>query len=196
MLDWSGEELSRDVSLLEKIRAARLSFSDRVCRASGLKNDKHLSQLRSEPTYLMAEFLYSMKVYGVRTAEDIGRFADLHNDYVVSLTKDPSKLQRLGLSMDRALASMFTADIKPRLLQNWSEREGAIDQSNLARFLVAVMSAETCRKVLIDFEAAGFVIRNRSPYGTVVICSTGAIEEIFGEMLRDLRSELQTIEFA
>jgi DNA-binding MarR family transcriptional regulator len=134
-----------------------------------------------------------VKVYGISTVEDIERFADLHNDYVVSLTRDPAKLQRLGLTQDRALGSMFTADTKPRLIQNWSERAGAIDQSNLARFLVAVMSSETCRKVLIDFEAAGFIQRQRSPYGTVVVWSTGRIEEIFAEMLRDLRNGLQEL---
>jgi hypothetical protein len=190
MLEWNGDELALDVSLLEQVRAARINFSDRVCAASAGKDEKHLVQLRSEPTYLMAEFLYSMKVFGINTAEDIERFADLHNDYVVSLTRDPAKLQRLGLSQDRALASMFTADTKPRLIQNWAERAGAIDQSNLARFLVAVMSSETCRKTLIDFETAGFMQRKRSPYGTMVVWSTGRIEEIFGEMLRDLRHAL------
>ncbi|MGR9250342.1 hypothetical protein [Rhizobium leguminosarum] len=193
MLEWNGDELALDISLLEQVRAARIGFSDRVCAASASKDDKHLAQLRSEPTYLMAEFLYSMKVFGISTAEDIERFADLHNDYVVSLTRDPAKLQRLGLSQDRALASMFTADTKPRLIQNWAEKSGAIDQSNLARFLVAVMSSETCRKTLIDFATAGFMQRKRSPYGTMVVWSTGMIEEIFGEMLRDLRLSLQQL---
>ncbi|HVK91239.1 MAG TPA: hypothetical protein VM468_07535 [Mycoplana sp.] len=190
MLDWAGEELALDVSLLEQIRTARLNFSDRVCAASTLTEEKHLAQLRSEPTYLMAEFLYSMKAFGISTSEDIERFADLHNDYVVSLTRDAAKLRRLGLTQERALGSMFTADTKPRLIQNWAERPGAIDQSNLARFLVAVMSSETCRKTLIDFEAAGFMQRSRSPYGTVLVWSTGRIEEIFGEMLRELRHRL------
>ncbi|TBY82598.1 hypothetical protein [Rhizobium leguminosarum] len=193
MLEWNGDELALDISLLEQVRAARINFSDRVCAASASKDDKHLAQLRSEPTYLMAEFLYSMKVFGISTAEDIERFANLHNDYVVSLTRDPAKLQRLGLSQDRALASMFTADTKPRLIQNWADKSGAIDQSNLARFLVAVMSSETCRKTLIDLETAGFMQRKRSPYGTMVVWSTGMIEEIFGEMLRDLRLGLQQL---
>lgn len=96
MLEWNGDELALDISLLEQVRAARINFSDRVCAASASKDDKHLAQLRSEPTYLMAEFLYSMKVFGISTAEDIERFADLHNDYVVSLTRDPAKLQRPG----------------------------------------------------------------------------------------------------
>lgn len=190
MLNWASEEMALDVSLLEQIRGARIGFSDRVCAASASSSEKHLAQLRSEPTYLMAEFLYSLKVFNIATVDDIERFADLHNDYVVSLTRDPPKLHRLGLTQERALAAMFTGDTKPRLIQNWSERPGAIDQSNLARFLVAIMSSETCRKTVIDFEAAGFMQRNRSPYGTVVVWSTGRVEEIFGEMLRDLREGL------
>lgn len=191
MLDWTGDELALDVGVLERIRAARISFSERVCAASLLEDEKHLAQLRSEPTYLMAEFLYSMKVFGIAAIEDVERFADLHNDYIVSLTRDPAKLKRLGLTRERALAAMFTADTKPRLMQNWSERAGAIDQSNLSRFLFSVMSTETCRKTVIDFEAAGFMHRQRSPYGTVVVWSSGKIEEIFGGMLRDLRHSLR-----
>ena len=193
MLEWTGDELALDVSILEQIRAARIDFSSRVCAASAVDEEKHLAQLRSEPTYLMAEFLYSMKVFGISTSEDVERFVDLHNDYIVSLTRDPAKLKRLGLTQERALAAMFTADTKPRLMQNWSERPGAVDQSNLSRFLFSVMSSETCRKTVIDFEAAGFMCRQRSPYGTVVVWSTGKIEQIFAEMLRDLRHRLRAL---
>lgn len=188
--DWNPDELALDRSLLESIRQARLSFGETVSAASGCAEPKHLVQLRSEPAYQMAEFLYSLRVYGIEAVEDLDRFVGLHNDYVVSLTRDAAKLRRLGLTEERALASMFTADTRPRLLQNWKERPGAIDQSNLARFLVAVMSTETCRKILIDFELAGFIKRERSPYGTVVVWSTGTVERIFGEMLRDLRRDL------
>lgn len=191
--DWDEQELALDRGLLESIRGARIAFGDGVCGASRCGDPKHLAQLRSEPTYQMAEFLYSLRVYGIETVADLERFAELHNDYVVSLTRDAAKLRRLGLTHERALASMFTADTRPRLLQNWKDRQGAMDQSNLARFLVAVMSTETCRKVLIDFELAGFLNRERSPYGTVVVWSTGLIEEIFGGMLRDLRGRLQAL---
>ena len=55
---------------------------------------------------------------------------------------------------ERALESMFTADTMPRLLQHWRESAGAIDQSNLARLLMGVMSTETCRKVVLAFADA------------------------------------------
>jgi len=40
-------------------------------------------------------------------------------------------------------------------------------QSNLARFLAALMSTETCRKIVVACAQAGFLLRERNPYGTI-----------------------------
>jgi hypothetical protein len=115
----------------------------------------------------------------------------LHNQYIVQLLDDPIKMARLGLTSARLLDAMFTADTLPRLIQNWETRAGAIDQSNLARFLVTLMSAETCRKVLVACESAGFVERTRTSSGATVICSTGVLEQLFGSYLRAIRKRIQ-----
>jgi hypothetical protein len=104
--------------------------------------------------------------------------------------KDPAKIARLGLTAARLIDAMFTADTMPRLLQNWRERPGAIDQSNLARLLVLVMSTETCRKVVMACSTAGFLARERTAYGTALIFSNGRIENVFGSCIRDLRRRL------
>jgi hypothetical protein len=187
---WDPEALASDLLLLESIRWSRLAFSELACSESGSKDAKVLAQLRTEPIYQLAEFYFSLKAFGIVEAEHLDRFADLHNDYIVALTQDKAKLARLGLTEDRALAAMFTADTRPRLVQNWRERKGAIDQSNLARFLVAVMSTETCRKAVIDCEAAGLLSRERTPYGTILVISSGRIETIFGQCLRELRKRI------
>ncbi|WP_181708491.1 hypothetical protein [Chthonobacter rhizosphaerae] len=189
--DWDAREVALDTGLLERVRLARLMFSDRLCQSCERPDPKLIEQLRSEAVYQMAEFLFSMKAYGIVSVEDLERFAEIHNDYIVSLTRDRAKLARLGLTEERALAAMFTADTKPRLLQNWADRPGAIDQSNLARFLVTIMSTETCRKVVIDLELGGFVARQRSAYGTILVWSKGRIEDLFGQMLRDLRRDVE-----
>ena len=184
---WDPDGVAADLVLLESVRWSRLAFSERVCSLSTSRDPKILAQLRTEPVYQMAEFYFSLKAFGIVDAEDLDRFADLHNAYIASLTQDKAKLARLGLTEDRALAAIFTSDTRPRLVQNWREHKGAIDQSNLARFLVAVMSTETCRKAVIDCEAAGFMARDRTPYGTILVSSTGVIESVFGQCLRDLR---------
>lgn len=184
---WNAE-----LALLGHLRWSRKEFQDRVCAASQSRKDGTLETLRLEATYQFAEFLFLIRAQQIETEADIQRLAELHNQYIVDLIQDPAKLDRMGLSKERALEAMFTADTMPRLLQNWRDRPGAIDQSNLARLLMSVMSTETCRKVIVACAEAGFVDRARTPYGTMLVQSSGAIENIFGTILRELRSRIQS----
>jgi hypothetical protein len=183
-------ELEPDLTLLESLRWARKEFLDRVCEESASRNDDVLATLRLEATYQVAEFLYLVRARGIETEEQIGMLAELHNAYVVDLSKDAAKAARLGLSRDRLLDAIFTADTLPRLRHHWAEQPGTLDQSNLARFLAALMSTETCRKVIVACGEAGFLVRTRSAYGTILVRSTGALEQIFGRSLRDLRRRI------
>lgn len=115
----------------------------------------------------------------------------MHNQYIVDVTKDSVKLARLGLTRDRLLDAIFTADTLPRLLHHWAERPGTLDQSNLARFLVTLMSTETCRKVVVACAAAGFLERERSPYGAMLVRSVGTLERLFAGGLRELRCRIR-----
>ena len=65
------------------------------------------------------------------------------------------------------------------------------DQVPLARFLATVMSAETCRKVVVACGVAGFLAREKSPYGTMLISSRGSLERILGECIRDARKRAE-----
>jgi hypothetical protein len=183
---WNAE-----LALLEHLRWSRKEFQERVCTAAQSKKDGTLETLRLEATYQLAEFLFLIRGRHIETEADIQRLAELHNQYIVDLMKDPAKMERMGLNKERALDSMFTSDTLPRLLQNWRDRPGAIDQSNLARLLMSVMSTETCRKVIVACAEAGFIDRTRTPYGTMLVQSKGTLEDIFGSILRDLRSRIQ-----
>lgn len=183
-------DIDRDLRLLESLRWGRMHFVERLCEASATSDESVLATLRLEATYQIAEFFFLLQARGIASADDIRTLAELHNEYIVSLTKDPAKLKRLGLNMARALDAMFTADVMPRLVQNWNENNRAIDQSNLARLLVSVMSAETCRKIVVACAEAGLLAREKSPYGTILVRSTGMLEQIFGAYLAGLRSRI------
>jgi hypothetical protein len=187
--DPSGVE--RDLILLENFRWARKEFIQRLCTTSSTQDERVLITLRSEGAYQLAEFYYLLRVRDISTPDAIGTLAELHNAYIVELMKDRAKIARLGLNEARLLDAMFTADTMPRLLQNWREQPGAIDQSNLARLLVLVMSTETCRKVVMACSSAGFLAREKTPYGTTVVCSQGQLESIFGSCIRDLRHRIE-----
>jgi hypothetical protein len=179
-----------ELELLESLRWSRKEFMDRLCADSKSTETRVLGVLRLEATYQLAEFYFLLRARRIETDADIQRLAELHNQYVVDIMRDPAKMERLGISRERALESMFTADTMPRLLQHWRQSMGAIDQSNLARLLMSVMSTETCRKVVVACAEAQFLVREKTPYGTVLVFSNGTLERIFGSCLRDLRTRL------
>ena len=184
------KETENDLVFLECCRWMRKEFTERVCDASASRADNVLAILRLEATYQLAEFYYQLAARALRNAEQIEALTGLHNEYIAELTKDRDKMERMGLANDRLIDAMFTIDTLPRLLQNWRDKPGAIDQSNLARFLATVMSTETCRKVVVACGQAGFLARERTPYGTILISSCGGLECILGECIRDARHRL------
>lgn len=180
-------ELEADLTLLEHLKSGRKAFVEELCSASRQQTEEVLSALRTESTYMIAEFFYLLRAHRIDTAEQLQRLAELHNRYISELIADKERMTRFGLSPDRLLDAIFTGDTMPRLIQHWSERPGAIDQSNLARFLVTLMSAETCRKIVVACEQAGFLNRERAPAGAAIIISSGLVEEIFARYVRGLR---------
>lgn len=179
-----------DLDLLENMRWAAKEFENRICAASMCQEPATISVLRLSPTYQFAEFFYLLRAQCIEDTEQVRALAELHNDYLARITRDRPKMQRLGLRDDRLLDAIFTADTMPRLLQQWRDEPGAIDQSNLARFLVTTMSSETCRKLIVASTEAGFLTRTRSAYGTVVVRSTGVMEQVFGRCLREMRERV------
>ena len=184
------DEIEADLALLESLRWSKKEFFDRICQESRSQDEKILSVLRLEPTYQFAEFYYLLRARRIETEDDIQRLADIHNKYIVNLTKDPKKMARLALNSERLLDAMFAADTMRRLGQIWHDRLGTLDQSNLARLLVLVMSTETCRKIAVACANAGFLQREESPYGMMLVLSNGVLELVFGGCIRDLRQRI------
>ena len=163
----AGTGLADDLAFLEQVRWFRMTLSDRICAQSATSDEKVLHLLRQEPAGQIAEFYYLLACQNIKDAAQIDRLAELHNAYVVDVTKNEKKMNRLGLTRDRLLDAMCTADTRPRLIQNWSEEPGSIDQSKRARFLAVEMSPATCRKILVACADAGFLVRTQTPDATV-----------------------------
>ena len=134
-----------------------------------------------------AEFFFTIAAMGLNGADDIGILADLHNDRIDELLRDAGAIRRRGLNKDRLLKAIFTSDVRPRLEQIWRETPGALDQSNLARFLVTQMSGETVRKLVLASEAAGFMVRAEHPFKVMIVTSTGILESTMAECLNEMR---------
>jgi hypothetical protein len=189
-------QVMADLNVIETFRWYRMIFAERLTAASRSQDSDILEMLRLEATYQLAEFYYGLKAHGIESERDVEKLADAHNDYIAGLTNDPAKMRRLGLSKDRLLEAMFTADTRPRLVEIWRQQPGAVDQSNLARLLTVVMSAETCRRVVVACAEAGFLERRDTIYGTKVIVSNGVLEATLGLCLRESRRRVAGVSHA
>ncbi|MEA2919918.1 MAG: hypothetical protein QOJ15_11999 [Bradyrhizobium sp.] len=187
-----SNELEADLYLLERMRYSRAQLNETICTASLSQASNVIQTLRLESSYHLCEFFFLLKANGFYETDDIQMLADMHNRYLADILKDPVRMQRMNVSSDRLLQAIFTGDTMPRLLEVWRHNRGSLDQSNLARFLVTIMSTETCRKLVVAFTSAGFLERSRTAHGTVVIRSNGQIEEIFGASIRQLRLDIKS----
>jgi hypothetical protein len=185
------DEIAKDISALQAYRDGRLKFNAHVVEASRDQSTDVVTALRSDATYQLAEFYFLLSGFGIKSVDEFDQLVERHNDYVSSLLSDPGKMQRMGLSKERLLSAIFDGETRPRLLKIWSDDPGALDQSTLGRFLVAVMSDETARKTVVACGKAGLLERQNSVFRIVLVKSTGVLERTYGQCLRELRLAIQ-----
>ncbi|MHA6299754.1 hypothetical protein [Devosia sp. CAU 1758] len=179
----------RNLDFMEAVHRMKANFYRSVIALAETRDTSTLHLLRQEPLYQLAEFLFSLKANEVISAEGLERLAQLHNQHLASIGQDAARMREYGLTPERLQAALFADDQLAKLHSNFS-LSGAMDQSDLARLLVAVMSPETCRKLLVAAEAAGFVKRQRSPYGAMLIRSTGVLETTLEKVLGEARHDV------
>jgi hypothetical protein len=185
------DEIAKDIATLQAYRRGRLDFNARIIEASRDQSADVLAALRSDATYQLAEFYFLFSGFGIKSITEFDQLIERHNDYVSALLADADKMQRMGLSKERLLSAIFDGETRPRLLKIWSDDPGALDQSTLARFLVAVMSDETARKTIVACGKAGLLERQNSVFRIVLVKSTGLLERTYGQCLRELRLSIQ-----
>jgi hypothetical protein len=106
---------------------------------------------------------------------------------------DWSNSNRLGLTPDRIRKGLFAEDSIAKVVENYKGDGSTFDQSDLSRLLVELMSQETCRKIVVALAEAGYLVRWKSPYHSVLVRSPGVLEAIFARHLRTLRRSVAVL---
>lgn len=184
-------ELEADIRLFEQMFSAKARFFDQIVDNRTDPSSVESRDLRQENVYSIAEFYYLLKVFGIDSASKLRKFAESHNKNVEELLENSEQREKLGVQPQRLRDARFeTSDKLDRLVLNCGENTIRISQSDLARFMVEYMSSESCRtsvKILTD---AGYLRRVKSPFGAVLVQSTGALENIYGDYIRSFRKGL------
>ena len=187
VVDPALPETGMDLRFLEAMRQAKKDFFDDITEHAVVRDDYFLAELRQEPVYQISEFFYLLTAFGVDSEEKIRRYGQLHNHFMSDLLNDRLKMKRLGLREDRIRKATFNEEGIMKLIVNHAHAPPAFDQSDLARFLVLLMSQETCRTTVVALTKAGFLMRSKSAFKSILVQSNGSLEAIFSRQLRRLR---------
>lgn len=176
---------AKSVKILDCLREYRSTFVGALLNRAKSTDVGLISMLNSDASQAIAQFFYRLREARVESAEDLRAVALQHNQNLACVSE--AEARHLRLKPERIERAIFSADVMQRLMQNWRERKGAIDQSNLARFLVLDMSTETCRKAVVALSQAGCLERVPTPYGTTLVISNGQLEDILDQSISALR---------
>ena len=184
-------ELDADLALFEEMFSAKAAFFDELVEHRRDGATVEVSELRQETVYAIAHFFYLLKVFGIDGPDKLRNFALTHNQNMAELLEDKEERAKLGIQPQRLEGAFFnTDDNLDRLRLNCGTRGIRLSQSDLARFLVEYMSAETCRNAVAVLHDAGYLKRSRSAFGSVLISSNGGLEDIFAGYVRSFRLAL------
>ncbi len=192
--DWA--QAGRDVALLVALREARQRVLDRL--AEGAANREAFERLigaQRDIIFLVAEFFYALRAMNISSSKAIEAFIDNHNQQIEKRLETEFKGKVGGLP-DRLRAGKFGPGAV-RMIQFTLAQTGRLElsQSDIARFLVEVMSDETCRRVLAGLCEAGLLERRTEEINkAVMIWSDGTLEGAFGLHLAEIRSIVTSLE--
>lgn len=186
-------EYEMDYTALEELHRVRVNFRSQICAASKDQSEDVLNELRADGMFDFSEFFFMIEAMGLNAPDDISILAELHNRRIQNILENTDALRARKFNKERLLSAIFTSDTRPRLEEIWRNSPGSLDQSNLARFLLPQMSVETSRKIILASHSAGFLMRHKTAYGSIVVRSTGIMEAVFGRNIRRMRQSIAAL---
>ncbi|CBS90937.1 hypothetical protein [Azospirillum lipoferum] len=185
--DWSNAKL--DVALDIGLRQARTEFFEILARHTPNKEwfDETIDKYR-EHVILISEFLFVLRALGADQHDYFLELIKLHNLRITNILASSEHEGKSGGRTDALRGGLFPEAVIAKISMALSQGGFELSQSDMARFLVDVMSAETCRKTLDGLSKCGLLEVIVRPYDKArVIRSPGILENCFGLYMTAIR---------
>ena len=179
--------------VLQILRQQRILFFDRLAELSLEKDEQHIVRLRQDTIYNVVEYLFILSNFDLTDQAVFVNYLQLHNNHIQGLLDCRDKQQRMGLTVDRLDKGVFSERALMKTAANFATSDGAVDQSDLARLMITLVSPETCRRSIEVLEVSGFLTRTISPFGSMLVKSKGTAEAEFELMLSNMEREIQSL---
>lgn len=187
----TNSELDADITLFEEISSARMRFYDDIVNCCSPESTVKARELRQETVFVIAEFFWLLRVFEIDSPEKLRAFGETHNRNIHELIDSEEDQIRLGVHAPRLREALFDSEEKlNRLEANCRNGTAQFSQSDFARFLVEYMSFERCRSTIKTLSDAGFLKASKSPFGAILISSSGQLEDAYADHIRSFRTAL------
>jgi hypothetical protein len=160
-----------------------------VAKTSSQFTKEESDLLRSNEVFQVAEFFYLVQKFGLSDRRKIRLYLLRHNQDLKELIADKEKRELLGLSRSRLEDGLFSEQGIEKVVQQISDGHLRLDQSDLGRLLVTLISPETTRKAVVALAKGGLLTRVR--IGQVLVVSNGVLESYFEKHLSAIVSDLK-----
>jgi hypothetical protein len=188
---------SIELKCLIAFRDARATFFTEIinrARTDAAKTSSQLTKeeadlLRSNEALQIAEFFYLVKTFGLSDRRKIRLYLLRHNQDLKELIADKEKRDLLGLSRSRLEDGIFSEQGIEKVVQQIADGQLRLDQSDLGRLLITLISPETTRKAVVALAKGGLLTRVR--IGQVLVVSNGVLESYFEKHLSAIVNDLK-----
>ena len=186
-----------ELKCLIALRDSRAAFFTEIMNHAGAEAAKTASQLtkeeadllRSNEAFQVAEFFYLVRQFGLSDRRKIRLYLLRHNQDLEELIANKEKRELLGLSKSRLEDGLFSEQGIEKVVQQIADGKLRLDQSDLGRLLITLISPETTRKVVVALAKGGLLTRVR--IGQVLVVSNGILESYFEKHLSAIVSGLR-----
>ena len=172
------------------MRKALAKFYQELVARAPANGIEMASELRQQPVYHIAEFLYLWRAFGIASREQMEAYIKMHNDQVRALVADRKRMALFGFAPSRLAKALFDESNTSKFIAHYLNFDHSFDQSDLARLLVEVTAPETTRKAIVVLSNAGYLIRSSGLLNAVVVRSSGLLEDVFASHLSEFRADL------
>ena len=189
-INLNGDSQSNLV-LFEEISSAKFRFFDAIAASRQRGSAVKVADLRQDYILEIAKFYYLLKLCKIDSPKKLRELAIFHNRKIEALIKIRENKPKKGPHRDPLHSALFNTDQKlDRLEAHSGTNRIELSQSSLAKFMAEHMSSETCRSAVRILSETGYLSRAKSPFGAILIRSTGRIEEHFETYVRSLGKAL------
>lgn len=190
------KSISPEARCLAVMRAQRATFFSgvlsRAREASPVIQSEDVKALQGEGVEQIAELLFLFRDLDLSDPKRLRAYLARHNSSILEQVRFLEASKRgysdTGVSRDRLEGGIISGDQIEEIVAEAEDGVVRFDQSTFACLLVDVMSAETCRKLLILLSKFGFL--KRTGRLNVRIRSNGRLEDLFKDYLSGIISAM------